>query len=76
MRLERKVHSQLQESRAAHCMLDETQASFRWNGRRPGEVGEEGDVVVRRVEIRVVEEIVGFDIQPQPETVAERESLP
>src|ERR1700691_4154102 len=72
---ETQVQRDLQKSRAADRVLDDPQAaSERINRRRLKDV-EEGDVVVGRVEIRVIEHVERVEVQAQLETLAELELL-
>ena len=64
------MQRQLQEARAADGVLDDAQAAFRREGRRPCVVGEEHNVVVGRIEIRMIEEVVCVEVEAQPVTLA------
>jgi len=57
---------QLQESRAANGVLNVAQAAGSHGQHRQREVAEKRNVVIRRVEIRVIEEVerVGAEAQP------------
>src|SRR5450432_876566 len=68
--LERQMHRQLQEARTAQRVLDNSQAAHRRKRGRARKVGEECNVVVGRVEIRMVEEVkrVGIEAQLEPFT--------
>ena len=48
---------QLQEAGASDGVLDDAQLSRRRDGSRRTEIGIEAHVVVRRIEIRVIEEL-------------------
>src|SRR5579872_2485579 len=59
------MQRELQEAWAANCVLDHAQAALGGNLRRTCEIGKEGHVVVRSVEIGMVENIerIGFKLQ-------------
>src|ERR1700752_3736912 len=66
--LEHQVPLELQEAWAANRVLDDAQAALRRNRWRTFVIGEEVHVVVRRVEIGMVENIecIGFKLQLKP----------
>src|SRR4029077_11932540 len=66
---------QLQEPRAPYRMLDYSQAARRRDGRWASEVGEEGHVVIRRVEIGMVEDIERVKFEAEVEALFERKLL-
>ena len=70
------MQRQLQEARAAKRVLDVAEATLRSRKRRPCEIGKVGDVVVWRIEIRMIEDIKGSRIEPQPVFVFEQELFP
>src|SRR5579863_2541691 len=72
---EGQVQIQLQKPWAADGVLDNSQLSRRRDGRRGSEIRVEADVVVGRVEIRMVEEIEGIRAEAQVEALGEAELL-
>ena len=62
-----RCSDELQEAWAANGVLDHAQAALRGESRRTLKVGEKGNVVVRSVEIGMVENIerVGFKVQTE-----------
>src|ERR1017187_10190038 len=71
--LERQMHRQLQEARTPQGVLDDAQAPLRREGSRTREIGEERNVIVGSVEIRVVEKIKRIEVEAQAETIVELE---
>src|SRR5580693_6817606 len=69
------MQAQLQESRAADGVLNQSQAALGRVGRRTSKIGEERDVVVRRVEIGMIEHVERVSPEIQPEALLEGELL-
>src|ERR1700722_18748980 len=61
----RQMHRELQEAWAANRVLDDAQATLWGNRWRTYEIGKEGHVVVRSVEVRMVENIKRIGFKPQ-----------
>src|ERR1700722_12089158 len=61
----RQMHRELQEAWAANRVLDDAQATLWGNRWRTYEIGKEGHVVVRSVEIGMVENIECIGFNPQ-----------
>src|ERR1700722_16541956 len=65
----------MQKARTANCVLDDAEATLWGNLRRSFVVGKEVHVVVRSVEIRMVENIEGIGFKPQIVALLEYELL-
>jgi len=74
-RLEPKVRGKLEEARASNRVLDDAQTARRRYRRRWIEIRIERDVVIRRIEVRMIEEVVPFRADAQAVTLGQLKLL-